>query len=189
MCLRRRLADSAELLFADAPHLLVAEPSEKGEDRAPRRTWLLPSAVSDGCDEGWQESLDAILSALAQHSPVHGLLGFSQGAATAFLTLHRLLSDPSLLPCGVSMPSFLIAASGYAPPSCLMESVHGFALPSLHIIGESDVIVSPSLSLALVEQCQSPLLLRHVGGHLVPSGRQHVRVIAAFLDGARTAAV
>jgi pimeloyl-ACP methyl ester carboxylesterase len=57
-----------------------------------------------------------------------------------------------------------------------------FTVPSLHIIGSADVIIPPHESQQLVDQFEGAVVVRHPGGHIVPSDRAVVEQVARFLD-------
>jgi len=171
--LQRRLR-SAELLFARAPHAAGGA----------RRAWLCPGAEGQAAEAqrgGAEESLAALCDALREHAPVHGLLGFSQGAAFAFAALRALQRRPELLQ-GAPAPRFLWAACGFPPPPGLLgDGAEGFALPSLHVWGSADEVVPPASSAALAEACGGAQRVVHSAGHVLPAGRREVGIYASFL--------
>lgn len=54
--------------------------------------------------------------------------------------------------------------------------------PSLHVIGETDTVVPPQDSLRLAGRFAEPIVLRHRGGHIIPSEAAAIESIAAFID-------
>ena len=55
-------------------------------------------------------------------------------------------------------------------------------IPSVHVIGRSDVIVPQADSLKLAGRFAGPLVLEHSGGHVVPGNRAVAEPITRFLS-------
>ena len=155
------LPEPMELVFPDAPSL------RRGDFG-----WWHPGFA------GWESSRDALLSQL-RSEPFDGVFGFSQGAAMAgLIAAVQNAEEPSRL------FDFVIMVSGFT--SQLPEHARLFEtpidLPSLHIIGRSDTIVSPRESTALTARFADPVVLEHAGGHVVPSSREIAARVAHFID-------
>jgi fermentation-respiration switch protein FrsA (DUF1100 family) len=61
-------------------------------------------------------------------------------------------------------------------------------LPSLHITGRSDTIVSPRESAALTARFADPVVLEHPSGRVVPSSGDIAGRVARFIDANHPAA-
>jgi pimeloyl-ACP methyl ester carboxylesterase len=155
------LPELTELVFLDAPTL------RRGDFG-----WWHPGFA------GWESSRDAVLSHL-RSEPFDGVLGFSQGAAMAgLIAAVQHAEEPSRL------FDLVIMISGFT--SQLPEHARLFETPidlrSLHIIGRSDLIVSPRESAALTTRFADPVVLEHAGGHVVPSSHEIADRVARFID-------
>jgi len=53
--------------------------------------------------------------------------------------------------------------------------------PSLHIVGETDAIISEGMSKSLTEQFRNPFVVKHPRGHMVPSSKPMGMAVAEFL--------
>ncbi|KDD73675.1 FSH1 serine hydrolase [Helicosporidium sp. ATCC 50920] len=188
--------DDGDCCAGAAPTNPSQEPSHAPAPEAPGRCWwfardgsnpgLRPSQAQE--TDGWPEARAAIAEALIRHAPIHGLLGFSQGAAAAALFLCENPSAASKLDC-------LILASGFVPADPeLSAAVHagaaaGLKLPSLHIMGQRDAIIPSERSRLLKGLCTDASLLEHPGGHRLPNATGADRdVLRAFVEGVRAAA-
>lgn len=112
---------------------------------------------------------------MREHGPVHGLVGFSQGACCAArYCVQAALSD------NLPAPLFTVIISGFLPrDETWAEGMHtaGLQLPTLHVIGEDDGIITPERSEALIKICDAEQVqeLRHPGGHYIPTCTGEVR--------------
>lgn len=120
---------------------------------------------------------------------MHAIWGFSQGACFAGI-LMSLLSEKSKnhelrtrLPEKQGMPMAGVIFSGFRARFAQYDSVyeHGIEVPTLHVIGEKDVVVAVERSERLMGACKEPRVLRHKGGHDIPSSEEDQDVIVEFL--------
>src|SRR6185369_8541378 len=66
--------------------------------------------------------------------------------------------------------------------AALYEETASYDLPSVHIIGRSDLIVPAGLSRALASRFANPLVLEHEGGHVI-AGTPAIRAqFRSFLE-------
>eukprot|EP00906_Rhabdomonas_costata_P006931 RCo010027 len=140
-----------ELVFMDAPHPYRLPPNQDvvlmGVEGPYFQWWDLHGDSSSGL----AEAIDAVCAALRANAPVHGLMGFSQGALLAMsvcLLQHRL--DPRL--AGLPALQFAICWAGFLPPKGgLFEPIFGpmstegesrerarLGIPVVHICGRQD---------------------------------------------------
>jgi pimeloyl-ACP methyl ester carboxylesterase len=158
------LPSSYEFVFADAPSL--AE-NDFG-------WWQLNF-------RGWQRTFAWAAACFASHGPFDGVLGFSQGAALTSLLVGLRAADGQ----GPVSFSFAMMVGGFKCDSPdfagLYAAKENYRLPSLHIIGQSDVIVPAADSRALAAQFDAPVVLSHPGGHVIASTPPVKRAVARFL--------
>jgi pimeloyl-ACP methyl ester carboxylesterase len=121
---------------------------------------------------------------IASVGPYDGIMGFSQGAAFGALLSAMSESEETL-----KQLRFAVLISGFVPRAKDLQSRYfdaqlpKFKLPSLHIIGETDVIIKPDKSQQLVERFERASVLRHGGGHFVCGNRQTtLPVVREFLQ-------
>lgn len=135
--------------------------------------------------EGWARTRAWVLEFFAQHGPIDGVLGFSQGAAlTALLVGMRAAGQPVTAERPLSF-DFAVLVSGFASNdpvhAPLFDAAAAFSLPSLHLIGRADRIVPSSASLSLAERFAAPTIVLHDGGHVIPSTAEARIACGAFL--------
>ena len=148
---------------------------------------------------GWEETRARVLAEATRNGPFDAVLGFSQGGSAAALLCAEgensaLWTPRKVQPSGAGMcclPRAAIIFSGFLP----RDSAFGAKLlarggsgdgevaaatgqeptlplipvPSLHVMGESDEIISVARSRALAACFDAPEELLHEGGHMVPS--------------------
>lgn len=205
-----RLSKDFDFIFPDGPHVVDASKSLgndpatqawleyfKAHSNTTHRAWWfakdIPSAKA-GSFVGLETSLDYLSSVIEKEGPVHAIWGFSQGACFAGI-LMSLLSEKSkshdlrrLLPKNQGMPMAGVIFSGFRARFAQYDIIyeHGIDVPTLHVIGEKDVVVTAERSERLMAICKEPRVLRHKGGHDIPSSVEDQDVIVKFLlDSAR----
>jgi len=174
----------ADFTFVDAP----ASPSGKpGWWRAIDEEPSSDGSTSPRCRyEGWARSRDAVLATLEEQGPFDGLLGFSQGAAFTGVLVGLRAPGGRPTPERALRIDFAMLVGGFPSRdpdlARLYERRDAYALPSLHMVGLSDVIVPPQASRALAAHFADPTLVEHPGGHTIatePHARERVK---AFLE-------
>lgn len=126
----------AEYIFVDGPWELPRQP---GQD-VPMRCWLRFPATDDPA--ALDTALDTLRRAHATHAPLHGVLGFSQGAAVAVAAARRAAAGDATL----AWIRVLVACSGYAPPDSTDALPRKADVPSMHVVGVNDTAVLPARS-------------------------------------------
>lgn len=151
--------------------------TKDGEDEAEadadplRRAWWRGSSAELSY-KGWDES-HQLLTQLWLREGFDGVIGFSQGAAAAAML------------CAEWKPMFGMFVSGFVPrdrhaAAALLAGVRD--VPTLHVFGESDELVTPERSRALADLFDGASIIVHEGGHMIPSSA-HVRTqVFSFLD-------
>lgn len=202
------LSKDFDFLFPDGPH--TVDMAQQGTETASTKAWTeyvnanstsghqawwfaredpASSDAEKGSYEGLERSLDYLGDFIRKEGPIHVIWGFSQGACfagllTALLSSH-LRDHPlrSNLPADPILPSAGIFVSGFRARFPQYDNIYakGIDVPTLHIIGEKDDAVSPEKSEALMKVCLNPNVLRHAGGHIIPSSEEHQATIVKFL--------
>ncbi|KAJ1988954.1 Ovarian cancer-associated protein 2 [Dimargaris cristalligena] len=200
--LRKGLKQVAEFEYISSPlpvELSHASPSDEPRDNAsdgavkeePKLGWFRVTNDASGHRlHDLQKCLDTIKHALETMGPFDGILGFSQGAAIVAIVLliiadqkktalkgvapssdfHFQVSDPSLL------PRFVILYGGFqvnVKELAQLYQPEAVEIPSLHVIGQSDVIIAPG-AISVSHAFKNPELLYHPGGHFVPASPAQV---------------
>ena len=189
--LRQALEDIAEFTYVTSP----MQYSPQGDTRAAtlaafgevpeypmQRVWWLSS--EDNVDyEGFDASLAYLEAVFREQGPFDGVIGFAQGGTLAAV-LAAMLPHPAIslrfTVCISSFPSRARAHAKYVQPGSV-------ALPSLHVLGLHDILVTPDRSIKLYEAFDptSARLVKHGGGHFVPGAWPYAEIhafAAQFLD-------
>ncbi|KAL2072447.1 hypothetical protein VTL71DRAFT_11790 [Oculimacula yallundae] len=204
----KALSAEFEFLFPDGPHEIEITEKMKLDSRTMKlwseyisenstsghRAWWVakdpnPATNEPGNFDGLEESLDYIGDFLQKTGPVHAIWGFSQGAGFAGM-LMALLSlkqkDNPLrnrLPSQQPVPSAGVFIAGFKSRFPQYDSAYasGIDVPTLHVIGSQDTAVIPERSEILVKISKNPTVLRHGGGHDVPTSDEEQKRIIDFL--------
>ncbi|CAF3913298.1 unnamed protein product [Adineta steineri] len=111
-------------------------------------------------------SLHYIDKLFKSEGPFDGIIGFSQGAALTGILC-------GLQPFGNITFNFAILISGFpSRAECheqLMQPNSIKNIPSLHIYGTNDVLVTNDRTLQLADVFENSLVLSHLGGHFTPN--------------------
>ncbi|TPX46967.1 hypothetical protein SeMB42_g03433 [Synchytrium endobioticum] len=159
------------IVYVDAPHDIDRD--EAGffglnSSLTNARAWYTFGKIDENAESyiGFEESVEKIKCVWERHDDFVGIVGFSQGSTMAALAA-------TVLPgC-----RFCICFSGYKPrdPAILDTYLKEMVdMPSLHVIGKNDSIVSNTRSAALAACFKDASVLYHEGGHFVPSGPERV---------------
>ncbi|VDN03857.1 unnamed protein product, partial [Thelazia callipaeda] len=188
---RSYLKRFADFVYMDAPHKVDLEPNTndlkqeitcvaKADYRA---WWHVPECYNTKevkCYEGFSDSVSVIIDFIQKEGPFDGILGFSQGAALAFLL--AAMKQKGELDIDFK---FLILISGF--PSRHMEHFDLNKLPisrvpCLHVYGLADEIISCDLSKKLVKLFDKEMVVvvEHPGGHMMPSTSKYKTMIDCF---------
>ncbi|CAD6573245.1 MAG: hypothetical protein TREMPRED_000755 [Tremellales sp. Tagirdzhanova-0007] len=175
------LAPYAELVFMDAPSI-------KHGDYG---WWHARSHGHYGGDvayEGWERTRQGLIDKFAKEGPFDGVFGFSQGAILAGILCGMNAGAHGQL--NHSTPfrfNFAIMVGGFTARDTQLSKVfdrHDFyTIPSLHVFGDRDGVVSPDSSQALARMFKNPTIITHSGGHVIPSGSEAKHQWEAFFKG------
>ncbi|ORX88808.1 hypothetical protein K493DRAFT_410818 [Basidiobolus meristosporus CBS 931.73] len=168
---RKACEGFADFVYVSAPHTAI--PSTDGGAYVPgaatdsERVWYIVKAEGTLIYDKLEASLEYLAQVLENEGPFDGIIGFSQGAATAGI-LSALLegSQPLTEKClhppfrfGIFIGGYLPAAPKYSPLFATPLS-----MPSLHLIGRYDTVVSIEKSEALSKGFRNSTSLYHDGG-------------------------
>ncbi|KAH7097779.1 FSH1-domain-containing protein [Auriculariales sp. MPI-PUGE-AT-0066] len=211
--LRRECKTDCEFVFLDALHVLRGPDSKHcdplrvkavvSDETNPDyllRAWY--SADENKRYRGIERTLSYLRDYLAFGKPFHGILGFSQGTIvasvlTALLERPELAADYDFL-VGGYMPhppfEFAVFCAGSLPRDHRLLRIFdatsltpaGLHTRSLHVIGNSDVVVLPEHSQLLYNASTNARAVYHTGGHFIPTApawRDFFRAYLMAVDG------
>ncbi|CZR57593.1 uncharacterized protein PAC_07482 [Phialocephala subalpina] len=197
-----------EFLFPDGAHEVFMSERYKPDNAANKawmdfvvatstaghRAWWFaqdadPAKNDPGGFEGLEKSLEYIGKFIEKSGPVDVIWGFSQGGCFAGMLmalLHEKQRDHPLrsyLPKQQGLPRAGLFFSGFKARFHQYDSVyeHGIDVPTLHIMGEEDKIVTIKRSETLKSVCRDGRTLKHPGGHNIPESEEDQTVIDEFL--------
>lgn len=148
------------------------------------------SSPSAGTFRGLEASFEALGAVMRKEGEIHGIWGFSQGACLTGMLL-GLLSEQNrnhefrkrYLPDSQGMPMAGVIFSGFKARFEQYDGLYGdgIEVPTLHVVGEKDFVVSGERSEALMGVCSKKEILRHEGAHDIPGKEEDQGVIVKFL--------
>ncbi|XP_055371956.1 esterase GA18864 [Condylostylus longicornis] len=177
--LRKQVSKYADFVFISAPHVAeqLDKPEENGSNMIVEKdqlSWWFNSEDGktfkatnrNAVAYKFEESVRFVENIWMAEGPFQGLLGFSQGACFV-----GLIAGLAKMHMTKIRPNFVILSSGFISGS--LAHVNYFdepiEIPSLHIFGESDDIVTPQMSKALAKHFEHCEILTHPGGHYFPA--------------------
>lgn len=172
-----------ETTFLTAP--LKVESSDlpfQTEEGIDMRTWWVINESDPQC-YNMEQALQTVKDCVVKDGPFDGILGFSQGAGFAGALCNYI---EELVP-GHPPFKFGIFYSGFrlkAPFNQHFYENKKITVPTMHVLGTLDTIVSEERTMALYELCDEKTrkLLKHPGGHYVPSQKSIIESIMAFVN-------
>lgn len=158
-----------DLLTANAPFDADGPPDQGIGTIYPNESYYQWYNRKLGVNDGLEKTIDFLCNIFHEsHAHVDGSLGFSQGAGVlTFYLMHRRQS-------GLQFPvRFVILIGGVEPPDHDIVSRHSEPLdiPSLHIMGRADPLLSRSERLLTFYNPDKATILYHSEGHNIPSMR------------------
>ncbi|KAF5769362.1 putative serine hydrolase FSH, alpha/Beta hydrolase [Helianthus annuus] len=165
------LLQKLDLVFMDGPYPAQGKSGVDGIFEPPFYEWF---QADEEYKEfyNFEECLAKIEKFMLTHGPFDGILGFSQGAMLA-ATIPGMQREGVAL-TKVPKVKFLIIASGakfgsskFGIPKLASASFSTpITTPSLHIIGETDIVKEEGIG--LLESFVDPLIIHHPNGHTIP---------------------
>jgi hypothetical protein len=139
--------------------------------------------------KGWERSREGIIEAFRRQGPFDGVFGFSQGAALTGLLVGLRAPEGHPTPEHPLVFRFAMMVGGFPSNdpahAALYASRASYALPSLHLMGRADGIVTLRDSQALAALFTGPVLVEHEGGHVIASTPAVRAQVRAFLEAQR----
>eukprot|EP00934_Nitzschia_sp_Nitz4_P009047 Nitzschia sp. Nitz4//scaffold158_size52425//28445//31267//NITZ4_006859-RA/size52425-processed-gene-0.8-mRNA-1//1//CDS//3329537513//9037//frame0 len=180
--LERRLSKEChvEILAPDAP-FVVQDDNKNGEEARHLLTWW---ERQDDEYQGLDETLRMLQQSTWNNDRVVGIIGFSQGARLTYLL--SLLHEANPQECFCNL-QFTIVVSGYhapLPPSSFLHPEQEgtrIRVPTLHVWGLGDTLVTPDQSESLVSLYQQAETHVHPGKHFVPTKGPDLQVYMDFI--------
>lgn len=168
-----------ELTAADLPFTAAKLGADDKAEEVNFRGWVYTQPEKFDI----QPSLDVIKKAYEEHGPFIGIMGFSQGSGVAGAILSSfadVVGDEKAL----DTLKFAIIYSGFKfeNPSVQHYYDKKIALPTLHVMGELDTLVSNERSLDLAALCEDATILKHPGGHYCPSTKDLLKTEVAWVN-------
>jgi len=143
--------------------------------------WFKSDHVSD-VDKGFDATLDLVISALEENQ-YDGILGFSQGAClVSMLSLLQQQQNKQWF-------KFAILFSGFKSHSTKHDKYYSGAkseIPSLHVYGEGDQVVSNVMSEDVVKCFSKATVKTHPGGHFIAATSAQKQAYITFLEEMRS---
>jgi hypothetical protein len=130
---------------------------------------------------GWQRSRDWAVELLRSGPRFDGVFGFSQGAVLTGLL--AAIRENGTAPVEFDI-DFVLMVGGFTSnePQHAELFRHKLAVPSVHVIGQGDVVVPRRESLLLADRFADPLVIEHPGGHVIPGDSAVAGPIVEFLS-------
>ncbi len=178
--------DAVDLICPDAPHPCRPESVQRlyaltGQPIPPPPHLSWWDASDDGSVyHGFDATLDLLRREIQRHDRV-GLLGFSQGAILtgALAALSHAGEFPPI--------AFAIIVAGRIPRAHALSSrfTGEITIPSLHVMGDRDLMTPPALSMQLAEKFAPATRQVHAwpGPHVVPTRGAAAEAIRDYVLG------
>ncbi|XP_039265729.2 esterase OVCA2-like [Styela clava] len=190
--LRKILKNKAELVYITAPNLVPnKEDNDVGESTqvedqygwwfsSPDDTYHAQNHTD--CCKGYEQSIEKIAQFMNDNGPFDGILAFSQGAS--LLSLICALKETGDVRFSFK---FAILVAGFRSRQSQHEKLYETVIttPSLHVIGDTDQVIQREMSDELLCKFKDPVVLRHPGGHFIPTSSQQKQVYLQFLNNFR----
>jgi len=152
-----------------------SEDGEPAVDTGPHLAWwhTVTDWLTTPVYPGVEESIAVIDKFIKENGPFDGLLGFSQGAVMA-----AVLSNTNQFNF-----KFVIICAAFVPSLTSFSVGDQFnTVPSLHLYGRNDTLVSPSYSKKLSTMFHDCISFEHKGGHFVPTDSDSKKIFREFFE-------
>lgn len=175
--------------------------SAAGDDD--QRGWWFSSSdrsydalATTDCDLGFLDSLAHLNNVFRTQGPFDGVFAFSQGAclgailckiAAANAAASNSDLDESIRQkCDSIKFKFAVLVAGFKSGQSQHEVFFSKEakchLPTLHVIGEVDKVISSEMSTCLLDYFHEPSVFRHAGGHFVPVNAEAKNAFIEFFN-------
>ena len=136
--------------------------------------------------EGLDQTLATILEEVGDgqndDNDIVGIMGFSQGARLTHLLALLHTADPQNWFPNLK---FVILVAGYdapIPDHFPLQETQQIKVPSLHVWGKADPLISPEQSDAVTKDYNNPCTYEHDGKHYVPTKAADLKVFMNFIE-------
>jgi pimeloyl-ACP methyl ester carboxylesterase len=131
---------------------------------------------------GWERTRKWATRLFRSTGGFDGVFGFSQGAALTGL-LAGLQQTRTGDPNHDLRFEFAVMVGGFKSDAAEPDDLFArpLTVPSIHVIGRTDVVVPPNESRWLADAFIDPWVLEHAGGHVVPGHPAVTGPVAALL--------
>ncbi|SMN20538.1 similar to Saccharomyces cerevisiae YOR280C FSH3 Putative serine hydrolase [Maudiozyma saulgeensis] len=179
-----------ELYYANGPEVVDKSTLPGGDDNKTTEM-LIADAKSDDLYGWWlrktsgpnalldyeikQSTFDYLHEYIIENGPFDGIVGFSQGAGLGGYIVQDIRKILNLteeqqpdLKFFISFSGFKLIPEIYQEPYTLRQ-----APPSLHVIGETDAVVSEERTIQLFNEWEDDkrVMLKHPGSHFIPNSK------------------
>ncbi|KAI3798622.1 hypothetical protein L1987_33900 [Smallanthus sonchifolius] len=166
------LLPKLDLVFMDGPYLARGKSALDGIFEPPFYEWFQSDEEYKEF-YNFEECVAKVEEFMLTHGPFDGVLGFSQGAMLTATIPGMQREGVALMK--VPKVKFVIIASGakfgsskFGTPKLASASFSTpITTPSLHFIGETDIIKEEGIG--LLESFVDPVVIHHPDGHTIPS--------------------
>lgn len=157
----------------DAPHSL---PIREGDD-VPLRTWYKRNSDGSLIRDTLECSVDMLEQLWVSDGPFDGMLGFSMGGSVAVY----LATMPSRFP---GLKFVFVAGAPDKLQASIDDSVPTINMPSLHVIGQRDNVVTVKHMTDLANRfCHDSCeIIMHEQGHCIPSKAVFLNQYVSWLE-------
>ncbi|CAH0022854.1 unnamed protein product [Clonostachys rhizophaga] len=179
----------------DIPGYEPAPGSEGQEEQIDSWAWFRKNDAT-GEYRYFNEGMAAVAEAIKEAGGVDAVCGFSQGGAVTGIVAAALESGRAapegaegewarkLREANGGQPlKFAVSYSGFWAPVDKLQWCYEpkITTPTLHYLGSLDTVVEESRTQALIDRCESPLVVTHPGGHYVPVSKEWALPLAGFI--------
>ncbi|KAI6692136.1 hypothetical protein NL676_019846 [Syzygium grande] len=182
----KSILEKLDLVFLDAPYPSRGKSGAEGIFDPPYFEWF--QGNQDYTEyENFEECIAFIEDFMVKNGPFDGLLGFSQGAVLSAALPG--MQEEGLVLTKVPKIKFVIlvcgAKLGGSKLSAPRLATNAFSAPiecpSLHVIGETDIVKTEGI--ALLDSFVDPLVIHHPEGHTVPNlDDQSLEIVHNFIE-------
>ncbi|KAG7389406.1 hypothetical protein PHYBOEH_007516 [Phytophthora boehmeriae] len=188
--LRRALKSSFDFEIPQAPFVVTSYPGSTPEEIAkiaeaePTYKWWDFEVVDEKTNTHEygrvEEAVEYLAEFVRKEGPFDGIFGFSQGGMMASLLLQRQFADPNNSPFAFKFGIFVSSADMGDPVFMSEQKVD---VPTLHIMGETDAVVTMDRSQKLLELYPNHKVFVHPGGHFIPTNKEAKDAFRDFAKG------
>lgn len=170
----------------DSGDLRTPEENEKLNERGwwfSRKDGFYKSTHKSEFCTGLEDSLALVKtelkSAVESGEPYDGVIGFSQGACLLSIICHKKEYENDDFPFTFSMFFSGFKSAGLDHSKYYEKQL---SFPSFHSVGEGDLVVTCDRGVELAGLYEDCVLMKHEGGHFMPSKGAYRKFYHDFLD-------